>query len=128
RNLQASVHAIGGRAIEQALRAIERATRLLPEVDNRPRIDHFGEASEEQIRRAAELGVCIATQPPFPYLRGGPDSIYADRLGPDRVQKVYAFRRMLDAGARVAGGSDSPVVTYDSIVGLHSCVNAHFES
>jgi predicted amidohydrolase YtcJ len=126
--LQASVHAIGGRAIELALRAIERAASLLPDIETRQRIDHYGEASEDQIRRAADLGVCVATQPPFPYLRGGPESIYADRLGPDRVRSVYAFRRMVDAGIHVAGGSDSPVVPQDCILGLHSCVNAHFGS
>jgi predicted amidohydrolase YtcJ len=61
-------------------------------------------------------------------VRGGPCSVYEARLGPERVRAIYAFRKMLDAGVHVAGGSDSPVVPHDPMLGLHACVNAHYES
>ena len=32
-----------------------------------------------------------------------------DRVGPKRIQGAYAWRKLLDAGARLAGGSDFPV-------------------
>jgi predicted amidohydrolase YtcJ len=126
--MQPGVHAIGGRAIEQALNGIERAETLLPGIDNRPRVEHFGEATPAQIRRAGRLQMGVATQPPFAYLRGDPAGVYAERLGAERVQQVYAFRRMIDEGVRAAGGSDSPITPSDSVLGLHACVNAYYEA
>ena len=124
--LQPAVHAIGGRAIEQALNAIEKAEISLPDIENRPRIEHFGEATKEQILRAARLQMGVASQPSFPYLRGGPGSVYYDRLGVERTAKIYAFRWLIDEGVLLAGGSDSPVVPLDPMLGIHACVNAHY--
>ena len=31
------------------------------------------------------------------------------RVGPERIKGAYAWRKLLDAGARLAGGSDFPV-------------------
>jgi hypothetical protein len=127
-HMQPGVHAIGGRAVEQALNAVERAETLLPGIDNRPRVEHFGEATAAQIRRAGRLQMGVASQPPFAYLRGAPAGVYAERLGAERVKQVYAFRRMIDEGVRVAGGSDSPITPPDSMLGLHACVNAYHEA
>jgi len=126
--IQPAVHAIGGRAIEQALNAIGVAEKRLPGIDNRPRIEHFGEANKAQINRASELRMGVASQPPFAYLRGGPDGVYCERMGTERASQLYAFRLMLDQGVQLAGGSDSPVVSLDPILGMHSCINAHYEA
>ncbi len=124
-HLQAGLHVIGGRAIETALRGIERA---LPKADvgARWRLEHCGDVSKEQLRRAAQLGVCISTQPAFTYLRGGPRGVYAQRVGPQRARRLYPLRWMLDEGIHVGGGSDSPITPADSLLGLESCVNARY--
>jgi predicted amidohydrolase YtcJ len=122
--LQPAVHAIGGRAIAQALRAIERAIRTEHPGGFRPRIEHFAEASRPQVRRAADLNVVVATQPSFPFLRGIPGGIYERRLGSRRVRTIYPLRWLVDDGVRVAGGSDSPVGPCDGILGLHAACNA----
>lgn len=126
--IQPAVHAIGGRAIEQALVAIERTGSATDRDDCRPRIDHFGEPTREQIGRAARLGVVVASQPPFAFLRGAPGAIYEQRMGAARVAETYPFRRLVDEGVHLGGGSDSPVVPRDPILGLHSLVNGHHES
>jgi hypothetical protein len=122
--LQPAVHAIGGRAIEQALRAIEHAAPEATATDFRPRIEHFAEPTRQQVRRAAQRSAAVATQPPFPYLRAAPAGVYERRLGPARVRRVYPLRWLADEGVRFAGGSDSPVGPCDGILGLHASCNA----
>lgn len=125
--LQPGLHAIGTRAIEIGLDAIEHAKNADGD-GPRYRLEHCGEITERQIERAAALGVAVSTQPVFTYLRGQPGGVYEQRLGPQRNQAVYPLRRLLDAGIRVAGGSDSPVAPNDSLLGLESCVNATYET
>ena len=121
--LQAAVHAIGDRAIEQVLDAIEHAVGTTPTRDHRHRIEHFGVPTPRQITRAAGLGVVISTQPAFMLLRGGPGSVYEARLGSEREARAYPLRELLDAGLLVAGGSDSEVTPLDALLGIHACVN-----
>jgi predicted amidohydrolase YtcJ len=126
--MQPDLHAIGTRAIEIGLDAIEEARRNAGGEAPRYRLEHCGEITERQIERAAELGVAISSQPVFTYLRGQPGGVYEQRLGPERNQAVYPLRRLLDAGIRVAGGSDAPVAPNDALLGLESCVNAAYET
>jgi hypothetical protein len=122
--LQPAVHAIGGRAIEQALRAIERAVPDVPATDFRPRVEHFAEPTRLQVRRAALRNTAVSTQPSFPYLRGATAGVYERRLGLARVRRLYPLRWLADEGVRLAGGSDSPVGPCDGILGLHASCNA----
>ncbi len=125
RDLQMSFHVIGEKGIWTALNAYEKALEAHPEKKNsaKLRLEHFGWPSEEDIKRAADLGVRISTQPPFTYLRGGPQSIYRSRLGEVREKAGYPLRRMLDAGLCVGGGSDSDITPLDALLGIHSAVN-----
>ena len=125
RDLAMSFHVIGEKGVWQALNIYEKVMEEHPEKKEsaRLRLEHFGWASEEDIQRAARLGVRISTQPPFSYLRGGPESVYRSRLGEDREKAGYPLRRYLDAGLCVGGGSDSDVTPMDSILGIHAAVN-----
>jgi predicted amidohydrolase YtcJ len=115
------MHAIGERAIDVYLDAIERVGA--DPLRFRHRIDHFGVPTDAAIARAAHLGVMVPTQPAFPFLRGGPGSIYERRLGPERDRRAYPLRSLVHAGVIVGGGSDCPVVPGEPLLGLHSCVN-----
>jgi predicted amidohydrolase YtcJ len=121
--LQIGFHAIGDRAIEQALVAFEAAARQDPPIERPFRLDHFGVPTRDQVTRAAALGVVIATQPPFPFRRSCPGGVYESRLGKERVQRAYPLRELKDAGLLVAGGSDSSVMPADYMFGIHSAVN-----
>jgi predicted amidohydrolase YtcJ len=124
--LQIGFHAIGDRAIEQALVAFEKAASGRPALERPFRLDHFGIPTPDQVRRAATLGVVIATQPPFPFRRSRPGGVYESRLGTARVKRAYPLRELLDAGLLVAGGSDSSVMPADYMLGVHSAVNHPF--
>ncbi|BES64221.1 amidohydrolase [Gottschalkiaceae bacterium SANA] len=123
--IQISFHVIGDKAIEQALRVYGRVLKRHPARDHRHRIEHFGFPSDAQIARAAELGLAIATQPAFVYLKG---DNYRVRLGEERVKNAYPLRKLLDAGLRVGGGSDSLVTPMDPLLGIHAAVNAPYEN
>ena len=125
RDLAMSFHVIGEKGIWTALNAYEKVLEAHPEKKEtaKLRLEHFGWPSMEDIERAARLGVRISTQPPFTYLRGGPESIYRSRLGEEREKAGYPLRLMLDAGLCVGGGSDSDITPLDSLLGIHAAVN-----
>nr|MCR4892092.1 amidohydrolase family protein [Lachnospiraceae bacterium] len=125
RDLAMSFHAIGEGGVHQALNAYEDILSKHPEKKDsaRLRLEHFGWVMEEDMARAARLGVRISTQPAFTYLRGGPGSIYRSRLGEAREKAGYSLRRMLDYGLCVGGGSDSDITPLDSLLGIHAAVN-----
>ncbi len=121
--LQIAVHAIGDRAIEQALTAFESVLGNEPQPERfRHRIEHFLIPTADQMDRAHQLGITPAMQPAFEHFWGGPDGLYASRLG-ERVQRTNPFRTLLDMGVVVGGGSDSLVTPMNPLLGVHSAVN-----
>lgn len=122
-DIQCGFHAIGERGIATALDCYEAALAEAGNGSKRFRIEHFGFPREEDIERAAQLGVVISTQPAFTYLRGGPGSVYFERIGAERDRRAYPLRRFLEAGIVLGGGSDSGVTPMDPLLGIHSAVN-----
>ncbi len=119
--IQVGLHAIGDRAVREALLGIEAALAGGPN-RLRHRIDHFGIVAAQDLERAARLQVAIATQPSFMAMRGGPGGVYEQRLGPERVRRTYPLRDFLSAGLHVGGGSDSPVGPIAPLVGIQSAL------
>lgn len=120
--VQLAFHAIGSRAIGLVLEAYERALRRYPRYDHRHRIEHFELATDDQIKKAADLGVIASMQPSFEHFWGGPNGMYASRLG-ERWRRTNRLRTILDAGAVVAGGSDTNVTPAEPLLGIHAAVN-----
>jgi predicted amidohydrolase YtcJ len=120
------VHAIGDRAIEEAIAAWEAViAKRGPLHGVRPSIDHFEIAHSDQIARAARCGMLLSMQPAFDYLWGGTDGMYAQRFGPERALEMNAFKTAKRAGCIVCGGSDSPVTKFSALLGIHALVNHH---
>jgi predicted amidohydrolase YtcJ len=122
-NLQIAFHAIGQKAIRQALDCYESELAGRDARYGQVRIEHFGFPSREDIDLAASLGVVVSSQPSFTFLRGGPGTVYRSRLGEARERGGYPHRRMLDAGITIGGGSDSDVTPIDPLLGMHAAVN-----
>ncbi len=120
--VQLAFHAIGPRAIEQILNTYEKALERSPRFDHRHRIEHFELATDDQIRRAAALGIIASMQPAFEHFWGGPDGMYAARLG-ERWRTTNRLRTILDGGMVIAGGSDTNVTPADPLLGIHAAVN-----
>ncbi len=109
------IHAIGDQANRDALDAVGRA---LSPTHERNRIEHAQIVHPDDFRRFAELGVIASMQP----IHATQDMAMADSHWGLRSRTAYAWRSMLDAGARLALGSDSPVETFDPLVGIHAAV------
>lgn len=118
--LQVALHAIGGRAIEMVLDVYESALRDFPRDDHRHRIEHFELATNEQIERAGELGVCVCMQPTFERFWGGAGGMYEERLGDRRTNPL---RAIMEKGVKMGFGSDADVTPMDSLLGMASAIS-----
>lgn len=117
--LQVMVHAIGDRANDWLLDAYRDARSLNGPRDRRFRIEHAQHLTRSAIRRIAEQGVIASMQP----YHAIDDGRWAEkRIGPERIRTTYAFRDLLDAGARLAFGSDWTVAPLDPLLGIYAAV------
>lgn len=126
--MQVCLHAIGARALDQALRCFEQ---LAPRYDLgklRPRLDHFVMGTPELARRAADLGVLSSMQPAFDARWGGAEGGYSQRLGPERALRSNPVGQMIESGLRIAGGSDSYITPLDPLGGIRAALNHHNEA
>ena len=109
--LTPAVHAIGDEANRLAL-------EVFASLGVGGRIEHAQLLRESDFPRFAELGITASVQP-----RHAPDDRdVAERLWPGRTGRAFALRSLLDAGARLAFGSDAPVSPLDPWVGLAAAV------
>lgn len=113
-----ATHVIGDRAIGTALDAFES---LPPHVASRARFEHLGLPTANDLRRAARLGVGVATQPRFlPELGGN----FREYLPDAYPITPYPLRDMLGAGLTVALSTDAPVVRDERpLAGVASAVD-----
>ncbi len=106
--LQAGFHAIGDAAVDQVLDAFDlAAARLGRPVGAGHRIEHAEYVRD--VPRLAASGLVASMQPCFDALWGGPDGMYAQRLGPGRAGELNRFAELAAAGVPLAFGSDAPV-------------------
>jgi predicted amidohydrolase YtcJ len=117
--LHVAVHAIGERANDWLLRTFEEAAQLNGARDRRFRIEHAQHLSRAAIPRFAALGVLPSMQP----YHAIDDGRWAEkRIGAERIQRTYAFRSLLDAGATLMFGSDWTVAPLEPLLGIYAAV------
>ena len=114
---QPCVHAIGDEANHVVLNIFEELLGELQLEDARWRVEHAQILDPADLPRFAELGVIPAMQP----THCTSDMDWADeRLGEDRLEGAYAWKSLLDSGAKVCFGTDFPVERVDPLHGLYS--------
>lgn len=117
--LQLSVHAIGDAAIGLVLDQLERIRAANPPWDRRFRIEHAQHMAPGDFARMADLGVVASVQP----FHAIDDGRWAERkIGPERAKTTYAFRTFLDAGVRLAFGTDWPVAPLEPMRTVYAAV------
>lgn len=110
--LQAGFHVIGDAALDEVLEGFRRAAEVLGEPTvraGRHRLEHVEMPGAVQLETLAHLGITVSVQPQFDALWGGPDGMYAARLGADRTAPMNPFSDFLRSGIAMAFGSDTPV-------------------
>ncbi len=123
RGWQVMIHAIGDRAIRQALDAFEHAATVNGPRERRHRIEHIESTDPADMTRFASLGV-IASMQPF-HANPSPNQIdvWTANIGDERASRGWVYGTLRKAGARVAFGSDWPVVTVDPRFGINMALN-----
>jgi hypothetical protein len=117
--LQVEIHAIGDRANAEVLDLFERVAASNGPRDRRFRVEHAQHLRPADIPRFAPLGVIASMQP----YHAVDDGRWAEkRIGPERCRTTYAFRSLLDAGARLAFGSDWDVAPLSPLKGIAAAV------
>jgi predicted amidohydrolase YtcJ len=117
---QTGTHAIGTKGNNFVLNAVEKARQVNGQRDARHRSEHAQILTDEDIPRFAELGVIASMQPTHCIT----DKRFAEkRIGLERCRGAYAWRRLLDAGAKIAFGTDWPVEPIDPLEGLYAAVS-----
>ncbi len=117
--LQVNIHAIGDRANATVLDYYENADKTNGPRDRRYRVEHAQHLRQQDIARFGRLKVVASMQPMHIY----DDGKWAwKRIDAERLKGTYAFRSLLDSGAVLAFGSDSPVATLNAVYGIFAAV------
>lgn len=117
-NLRTCTHAIGDRALDMTLDALEAAIKSKKWDDHRHRIEHAGYVLPRQLEKMKELNLNISASIGFCYPIG--DSHIA-ALGPDRLCGYYPMKSFRDHGIVAAGNSDGFGQNW-VLTGIYGCV------
>jgi predicted amidohydrolase YtcJ len=117
--LQVAVHAIGDRANALILAIYDSVAKAHGPRDRRFRVEHAQHLRPQDIPLFGKLSV-IASMQPYHAIDDG--RWVERRIGPERVKTTYAFRTLLDTGAKLAFGSDWTVAPLDPLAGVYAAV------
>jgi predicted amidohydrolase YtcJ len=116
--IQVNCHANGDVAIDSVLKAYERAQRLLPRPDARPKITHCTLINDDLIRRIKALGAVPTPFTTYAYYNTDKFHFY----GEDLMKRAMAYRSFIDAGITAAAGSDFSPGPFAPLMGIQGMV------
>ncbi|MEU2553509.1 amidohydrolase [Streptomyces sp. NPDC013313] len=122
-DFQVHFHALGDRAVREALDAVGAARAANGTRDTRPHLAHLQVVHPDDIHRFRELGATANIQPLWAAHEPQMDELTIPFLGPERAAWQYPFGDLVRAGTTLAAGSDWPVSSPDPLAGIHVAVN-----
>jgi predicted amidohydrolase YtcJ len=123
--LQAGFHVIGDAGVAEVIRGFELAEQAVGQralAGRSHRLEHLEMVDLDQAARLARWGVTASMQPLFDAQWGGPDGMYAARLGA-RATGLNPFATLAAQGVVLAFGSDSPVTPLDPWASVRAAVH-----
>ena len=120
---QVHFHALGDRAVREALDAIEAAQAANGPSDGRHHVAHLQVVDPAELPRFARLGVAANIQPYWACRDPQMIELTLPFLPPERAALQYPFRSLQAAGARLVGGSDWSVSTPNVLAEVEVAVN-----
>ncbi len=115
-------HAIGDRAVREALNAYEAAAKENGQRPRRHRIEHIETVSPEDIPRFTSLGVMASMEPI--HADPGTIGVWEKAIGPDRLPFSFSWASMLSGNVKLVYSSDWPAcIDLNPIRGIHVAVN-----
>ena len=116
--IQVNCHANGDVAIDMYLTAMERALKLLPRANARPKITHCTMVNPSLIARMKAMGAVPALFTTYAYYN--PDKFVY--YGEEFMKNAMAFRSLLDAGIYACAGSDFSPGPFAPLMGIQGMV------
>jgi predicted amidohydrolase YtcJ len=116
--LTVHIHAIGDRAVRSSLDAFADARLHNGATDNRGQIAHLELINPVDFPRFKELGIIANFQLLWAQRDDYIDGATVKYLGPERSQYLYPARSLRDAGAKIAGGSDWGVSSFNAFIAM----------
>jgi predicted amidohydrolase YtcJ len=116
--IQLNCHANGDVAIDMTLKAYERALRLLPRADARPKFTHCTLINDDLLRRMKAMDAVPAAFTTYAYYNSDKFHFYGEEL----MRRCMAFRSFLDAGIHAAAGSDFGPGPFAPLMGIQGMV------
>lgn len=113
---QVGTHANGDVAIDMVMGVYEQMQRELPRRDPRFRIEHCSVVNTELIRRIKAAGVIPTPFACYVLFHGEKMHFY----GEERLKHMFAMRDFIDAGIKVAPGSDYTASPAEPMLWLRS--------
>ncbi|MFB7426490.1 amidohydrolase [Streptomyces hydrogenans] len=120
---QVHFHALGDRAVREALDAVEAAIAVNGRRGNRHHLAHLQVVHPSDLNRFAALGAIANIQPLWAAHEPQMDELTIPFLGEERAAWQYPFGSLLRSGATLAAGSDWPVSSPNPLEGIHVAVN-----
>jgi predicted amidohydrolase YtcJ len=122
--MDVATHAIGDQGIRTALDAYEAAQQANGgRRERRHRVEHIEVGNPDDLSRFGRLGVTASMQPLHAVPTTDPRfTPWTQLVGPQREPYAFAWRSLLETGARLAFGSDWPIVTIDTRPGIHAAI------
>ena len=119
---QVHMHAIGDRAVRDALDAVEAAREANGPSDHRHHLAHIQVIQPGDVPRFARLGVVANCQAFWAQSEPQMDDLTIPFLGPERSALQYPFASLRRTGATLAMGSDWAVTTADPLAQIEVAV------
>jgi predicted amidohydrolase YtcJ len=116
--IQVNCHANGDVAIDMYLTAVERALKLAPRANARPKITHCTLVTPDLVRRIKAVGGVPALFTTYAYYN--PDKFVY--YGEEMMKNCMAFRSLLDAGVYASAGSDFSPGPFAALMGIQGMV------
>ena len=116
--IQVNCHANGDVAVDSVLTAYERALRLFPVADARPKITHCTLINDDLLRRIKAIGAIPTPFTTYAYYNADKFHFYGEEL----MKRAMAYRSFIDAGIVAAAGSDFPPGPIAPLMGIQGMV------
>lgn len=114
------VHCLGNRSVRTVIDAYEASMKVNGNLDLRNCIEHMPLVEEDDIKRMAKLNIIASVQPSHlaDWFNGCGEKIYGMKLH----QRESCYRTLIDAGVKIAVGTDTPVVRIDPLRVVYEAV------
>ncbi|MCC7527424.1 MAG: amidohydrolase [Candidatus Melainabacteria bacterium] len=119
---QIHIHAIGDKAVRQALNSIEAARKANGDLDLRPHIAHLQLIDKADMPRFRKLGVTATFQPLWAYRDVFVKDLTVPVLGEERTNSMYPINSLLKQGAVLSAGSDWTVSSLNPLDAIEVAV------